>query len=337
MKENALLLGTLFEQPSLFIRLKEELTEAASEFRQGPKAYLTAALRGDTLGGSRRKMLLQFGIATGIVFYAAVFAAILVFWTLSNRASANPPDVPKEIIKVFFPGRIDHDIEGPKDKDHATGGGGGGDNTRQPASEGQPPISSREEQVIAPSPDPQLKAPALPVIETIKVDERVKLRTDDLAPTGLSNGVLSPPDAGPGSDRGMGTGDGGGGGSGRGRGFGPGSGWNIGGEEGGRPGRLRDSSGSEQERVDTRPVPLNRPRPNYTEAARKNKIQGVIRARALVGADGTVKQVVIVHALSEGLNEEAILAVYQMHFRAATRSGQSVASWITLEVEFNLR
>ena len=61
MKENALLLGTLFEQPSLFIRLKDELTEASLQFRRDPKAYVIAALRNDTLGGSRRRMLLQFG------------------------------------------------------------------------------------------------------------------------------------------------------------------------------------------------------------------------------------------------------------------------------------
>ena len=336
MKENALLLGTLFEQPSLFIRLKDELTEASFQFRQDPKAYLIAALRNDTLGGSRRRMLLQFGIATGIVFYAAAFAAILVFWTLSNRPPTNSRDVPMKPW-VFFPGLIDHDIEGPKDKDHATGGGGGGDNTRQPSSEGEAPISSLERQVIAPSPETPVKEPALPVIETIRVDERVNLRTDDLAPTGLSDGVPGPSEAGSGSGRGMGTGEGGGVGSGRGRGFGPGTDWNIGGKEGGRIGRLNDPSDSDQPRLDTRPVPLNRPRPNYTEAARKNKIQGVIRARALVGAEGIVQRVVIVRGLSDGLDEEAILAVYQMHFRAATRNGQSIASWITLEVEFNLR
>ncbi len=336
MKENALLLGTLFEQSSLFIRLKEELTEASSEFRQDPRAYLTAALRSDTLGGSRRKVLLQFGIATGIAFYAAAFAAILVFWTLSNRATGNSPNVPKNPIWVSLPSRIDDDIEGPKDKERSGGGGGGGDHTPQPTSKGLGPQPSLEPQLIAPSAEPQLKEPAFPVLETIRVDPRVNLRTDDLAPTGLSDGVLGPPVSGSGSDGGIGTGEKGGAGSGDGNGFGPGKDWNINGRTP-HIGRLRDPSDSEQERVDTRPVALNRPRPNYTEEARKNKIQGVILARALVGADGSVQKVVIVRALPAGLNEEAISAVYQMHFRAATRNGQSVASWITLEIEFNLR
>ena len=336
MKESALLLGTLFEQPSLYIRLKDELAEAVFQFRQNPKAYLITALRNDTLGGSRRRMLLQFGIATGIVFYAAAFAAILVFWTLSNRPPANQPNPPGDQIRVFFPFRMDHDVEGPKDKAHAGGGGGGGDQTTPPPSEGLPPKSSLGPQVTAPSPEPSVKEPLFPMIETIPVDERLNPRKDDLAPTGFSDSVPSPPASGPGSGRGMGTGDGGGLGSGHGRGLGPGEGWNT---NDGRPGLggVHSPSSADQERVDTRAVPLNRPRPNYTEAARKNKIQGLIQARALVGADGTVKRVVIVRPLSDGLNEEAILAVYQMRFRAATRNGQSVASWITLEVEFNLR
>ena len=189
---------------------------------------------------------------------------------------------------------------------------------------------------MAPSPEPARKEPALPVIETIAVDERINLRKDDLAPTGLSDGVPGPPEGGAGSGHGMGTGSGGGLGSGKGPGFGPGSGGNTGGDNF-RRGRLNDNPDSDRERPDTRPLALNRPRPNYTEAARKNKIQGVIRARALVGADGAVQRVVIVSPLPDGLNEEAITAVYQMRFRAATRNGQSVASWITLEVEFNLR
>ena len=335
MKDNALLLGTLFEQPSLFIRLKEQLTDARDEFSQDPKAYLTAALRGDTLGGSRRKALLQFGIATGILFYAFAFAAVLVFWTLSNRTAAKPTDVPANRI-VFFPGFTNHKVVGPKDEDLAGGGGGGGRGTPSPPSDGLPPKPSLEAQIIAPSPEPQRHEPSLPVIETVLVDERVKVRTDDLAPTGVSDGVPGPSESGPGTDGGMGTGKEGGVGSGKGRGVGPGLGWNI---NGNRPrlGRPQDPSGSDQERVDSRPVALNRPRPNYTEAARKNKIQGVVLTRVLVGADGSVQQVVIVRALPDGLTEEAIVAVHQMRFRAATRNGQSVASWVALEVEFNLR
>jgi protein TonB len=89
--------------------------------------------------------------------------------------------------------------------------------------------------------------------------------------------------------------------------------------------------------VDTRPFPLNRPRPNYTEDARKHKVQGVVRARALIGPDGLVKDVRLVTHLPDGLDEEAVAAVKQMRFRPATKDGQPVNFWVALEVEFNLR
>ncbi|HSO74026.1 MAG TPA: energy transducer TonB, partial [Blastocatellia bacterium] len=90
--------------------------------------------------------------------------------------------------------------------------------------------------------------------------------------------------------------------------------------------------------VDQKPLLLNSPRPNYTEEARKNKIQGPVIARVLVGADGSVKQVKIVRGLSDGLNEQAIQAAYQMRFRAAMKSGQPVAYWANnVEITFSLR
>jgi TonB family protein len=89
--------------------------------------------------------------------------------------------------------------------------------------------------------------------------------------------------------------------------------------------------------VDTRPIPLNRPRPNYTEQARKNGVQGIIRVRVLVGLDGLVKDVRFVSHLPDGLDNEAAKAVRQMRFKPATRAGQPVNFWQMLEVEFNLR
>jgi hypothetical protein len=42
---------------------------------------------------------------------------------------------------------------------------------------------------------------------------------------------------------------------------------------------------------ETRPVPLNRPYPGYTEDARRNRVQGIIRASALVDPGGFVNEV----------------------------------------------
>jgi TonB family protein len=84
-------------------------------------------------------------------------------------------------------------------------------------------------------------------------------------------------------------------------------------------------------------VPLNAPQPRYTEEARKNKIQGVVIAKVLVGADGSVKQVRITRGLPDGLNEKAIQAAQQMRFRPAMKGGQPVPFWQTLQVTFKIR
>src|SRR6185295_18999504 len=115
------------------------------------------------------------------------------------------------------------------------------------------------------------------------------------------------------------------------------------GEEGGKgDGPYNGPSGGRLGRdarpvVDTRPVPLNEPRPNYTEEARRNKITGTVRARVLIGSDGLVKQVKIERGLPDGLNEQAIQAVYKVRFRPAMKSGQPVAWWVPFEIDFNLR
>ena len=338
MKENALLFGPSFDQPSLIYRLKDELAEAAREFRADPRSYVTCALKGDGLGGARRRSSLRLGLAIGIAGYAVAFTATLVLWTIGHHLATNPEAT--ATIRRFTPltwaGLPPERFDGLKEeKDKSRGGGGGGDDTPTPPSDGSLPPPSLRDQVIAPSPERQLQPPLLPIAETIKVDPRMILPRDDLA-TGLPDGVIGPPSAGPGSDRGMGGGRGGGIGDGNGRGAFDGSDWNIGGLGSPGPGGITRPPG-EAVRYDSRPVALNRPRPSYTEEARRNKLQGVIRIRALVGTSGRVERVIVVRGLPDGLNEEAIRAVYQMRFKPAMKDGSPAAAWIGLEVEFNLR
>ena len=116
----------------------------------------------------------------------------------------------------------------------------------------------------------------------------------------------------------MGDGKGGGMGPGDGRGVGPGTGYNMG---GGGP-QLGGGSGGPATSVDQKPILLNSPRPNYTEDARKNKIQGTVTARVLIGADGSVKQVKILRGLPDGPQRASHSGATQMRFRAAMKSGQ---------------
>ena len=330
--QNALFEGAFLNQPFILRRLFNEFTEATRELRQDPKAYFATAFKGDGIGGRRRKMLLRFGLAVGVVVYALFFGTILIVWFFHMKAKAATANEVE--VHMINPDDFKmQQIEMPKAKEKAGGGGGGGRNTPTPASKGQLPKFSLTPPIIAPRPEPTPRPPALPVPETVQVDPRLEPKRDDLAPTGLPNGVPGPPSAGPGSGGGMGDGSGGGMGPGNGRGVGPGNGYNMG---GGDP-RLGGGNGAPATSVDVKPIALNQPQPRYTEEARKAKIQGTVLARILIGADGLVKKVTIVRGLSYGLDEQAIQAAYQLRFRPAMKSGQPVAFVVPVNIDFNLR
>lgn len=139
----------------------------------------------------------------------------------------------------------------------------------------------------------------------------------------LVPGMPSPPPPGIGFDNAWGIESGGG--IGTGPGVGPGSRNNLGGNN-------CDATA----RVDTKPRALNNPRPSYTGEARNNKVEGTIRLRVLVSPEGAVKNVRFLSHLPDGLDEQAIVVARKMRFAPATRGGQPVAYWVTVEVEFNL-
>jgi len=312
-------------------RLIDELQEASRQFRDDPRAYVTSALQSD-IGGSRRKMLLQLGLAIGILVYALGFASMLVFWSLANRGSSSVGN-----IAIYTPLSFASwpKAELPNDEDKSGGGGGGGRDEKDPPSRGSLPAFSFEDPAAAPRPEPSPKPPSLPVTEPIKVDPRIQVDRDDLNLTGLPDFTGVVPSAGPGSGGGIGTGLKGGIGPGIGRGVGQGWDGNIGGEGskfGGVP-----FADSQQHVVDSRPVLLNQPRPYYSEEARQNKVQGVVRVRVLVDSSGLVKEVAVTRGLPDGRNEQAIRAAYQMRFRPAMKEGRSVSYWLSVEIEFNLR
>lgn len=79
------------------------------------------------------------------------------------------------------------------------------------------------------------------------------------------------------------------------------------------------------------------PDPLYSDEARKQKLQGTVMMRVLVGADGQVRDVQITRGLGLGLDENAVNAVRAWRFSPATiGSRRPVASWITVETVFRL-
>ena len=120
---------------------------------------------------------------------------------------------------------------------------------------------------------------------------------------------------GPGLDGGAGAGTGTGSGEGRGSGLGPGFGGGTGG------GAYRPGSGV------TSPQLLREVKPNYTAAAMRAKVQGVVLLECVVGPDGSIGQVNIVKSLDKvfGLDDEAVKAAKQWRFDPGRRFGEPVA------------
>jgi TonB family protein len=226
------------------------------------------------------------------------------------------------------------------------GGGGGGREQQQPASFGKLPQADLHiPQVVAPNPNPPpIKNPALPMPATLDADpvlfppDTRNLNYGD--PKSKSTALSS----GPGTGGGIGTGTGGGVGPGSGGGYGPGEGGNTGGgprrEGGGGPGG--GGGGTDYNRifrsseVSSRARVLEKPEPQYTEAARKNQITGTVVLRAVFSSSGSVTNISTIRGLPDGLTERAISAAKQIRFVPAQKDGHPVSMWMQLEYNFNL-
>ncbi len=79
---------------------------------------------------------------------------------------------------------------------------------------------------------------------------------------------------------------------------------------------------------------IRKPEPRYTERARRGRISGVVRLRALLGADGTVKGVSIIKGLGGGLSESAAEAARAIKFTPAAVDGRPVSQFVLLEYNF---
>lgn len=81
---------------------------------------------------------------------------------------------------------------------------------------------------------------------------------------------------------------------------------------------------------------LFKPEPSYTESARRAQVVGTVVLRAVFAADGTVRNILVINALPNGLTERAIKAAQLIRFTPATIDGKSVSTFIQLEYNFNL-
>jgi TonB family protein len=81
---------------------------------------------------------------------------------------------------------------------------------------------------------------------------------------------------------------------------------------------------------------LFKPKPDYTDEARKLKLEGEVLVRILFTAGGEVRVLDVVRGLGHGLDESALRAAQQIKFKPAQRDGQPVDSTATVHILFQL-
>ncbi len=236
----------------------------------------------------------------------AVIVGLLIYFT--SCVIQSTPDIarrlPLDELPLVFSG-------------HSGGGGGGLD--KLPASHGDLPRASLDDQLSPPTVIVPKEMPKLPVDPTVMVAPDVRLPQG--GPLGdpmsqfsrvLSNGPGGRGGIGPGCCGGVGPSEGPGAGVGP-RGIFP-------------AGKLGV----------TVPQVIYNPEPSFSDEARKAKEQGVVVLLVVVGRDGHTYDIHVRQSLGMGLDEKAIEAVSRWRFRPGTLNGQPVATQIAVEVDFHL-
>lgn len=254
---------------------------------------------------------------------------VVMFTAVGLGGAPAIPDevVPPEPLRLVFLA-----LPGP-------GGGGGGGGARQqappPRAERQgdralsSPIPVREPPPPAepppqveeppPAPEPEALPPVVAPVATSASDDRDRPGALEDRPAEMADS------RGPGDGGGVGRGAGTGLGEGSGAGIGPGEGGGTGG------GVYRPGSGIDPPRL------LREVKPDYTDEARRQGINGEVLLEIVVRRDGTVGDIRLLSGLGFGLDRRAVDAVRQWRFAPARRLGTPVDVIVEVAVEFRQR
>ena len=77
--------------------------------------------------------------------------------------------------------------------------------------------------------------------------------------------------------------------------------------------------------------------PEYTAAARRVKLEGVVVVYVEIGIDGRVHNARIIQRLGLGLDQKAIEALLKWRFSPGVKNGAPVVTPATIEVNFRLQ
>ncbi|MGA7930231.1 MAG: energy transducer TonB [Candidatus Sulfotelmatobacter sp.] len=81
---------------------------------------------------------------------------------------------------------------------------------------------------------------------------------------------------------------------------------------------------------------LSKPSPVYTQEARSLRIEGEVLLEVVLEASGSLHVLRVVRGLGHGLDDNAVRAAEQIHFKPAMRDGQPTDSTVVLHVIFQL-
>lgn len=81
---------------------------------------------------------------------------------------------------------------------------------------------------------------------------------------------------------------------------------------------------------------IDKPEPQYSEAARLAGAEGPVVLRTVFSSAGEVKEIYVMRALGYGLTTRAINAARKIKFSPAIKDGRPVSMYIQLEYNFNL-
>jgi len=251
-------------------------------------------------------------LLSGCIHAAAI---VLVVSVTRVVPSSLPTATPAAAVQIYL-GKYLPEVR-------STGGGGGGARDRNPASKGPRPRRATHQfdppRVVSTNLMPRL------AIEPTIIGAPEPVRAMPLVAYGDPNGVDGPPSDGRGKNGGIGD-DGDGGGVGNRKGPGAGDDGDNGGLSG--LGRIRGRL--------TPPVPLVKIDPEYSEDARRARIQGVVVLSIEVDTNGDVRHIRVERSLGLGLDEKAIEAVKRWKFRPGTIDGKPAVVSAVVEVNFRL-
>ncbi len=81
---------------------------------------------------------------------------------------------------------------------------------------------------------------------------------------------------------------------------------------------------------------LSKPTPVYTQEAKSLRIEGEVLLEVVLEASGNLHVLRVVHGLGHGLDDSAVKAAEQIHFKPAMRDGQPTDSTVVLHIIFQL-